>query len=186
MSHLLACPLGRAQARSLGWRTQLALTSEPSGVVATSKQGTWSTRTGDPAAPMESENRSALSSRQTRQSLSPPPGPLSRHRELHSHAFGEPHLESLETLATRSELPVADPRQPSLGPGLQGLDEWLPSVVLEFRLCTPSPGHSLNVVTLQHTKPSATTDADPHPSSTCRGHTCDSGGHAQIHIYTHQ
>lgn len=46
------------------------------------------------------------------------PDPFSGHRGLHSHAaFGEPHLESLKALATRSELPVADPRQPSLGQG---------------------------------------------------------------------
>lgn len=57
MSHLLACPPGRAQARSPGRRTQPALTSAPSGVVVTAEQDTWTTPTRDRAAPVGSENQ---------------------------------------------------------------------------------------------------------------------------------
>lgn len=73
MSHLLACPPGRAQARSRGRRTQPALTSAPSRVVATAEQDTWTTPTRDRAAPVGSENRSAPDPRGTPRSLSPPP-----------------------------------------------------------------------------------------------------------------
>lgn len=57
MSQLLACPPGRAQARSRGRRTQPALTSAPSGVVATAEQDTWITPTRNRTAPVGSENQ---------------------------------------------------------------------------------------------------------------------------------
>lgn len=106
MSHLLACPLERAQARSRGRRTQLALTSAPSGVVATAKQDTWTTPTRDRAAPVGSENQPLCAGPQmdSPQPVPATPGLSLLGHRLHSHAFGEPHLESLNALPARSEL----------------------------------------------------------------------------------